>query len=1069
MAEFIKSKPTTFRNKPVGVVAVDTGAVQLGNAVAEFGNSMQKIFWEEARKDAIKKDINTAKTLAVAEDGLIKFEKANFTQVGTPYAEKVLAQRYGDAMGLLAKDRFAKLQSENRFDKDAFDNAANLFIDSHIKSFKDNKMDQYIPDFITKVTNQKVLYSNKILNDTIARDERVAAQNTLLTAEDDINSLSALVYSKANFDPDEGEDTADIINLNNDIKNTVTDIETKINELVAGGHIKAPKAADMKANLRRSQALGSINNVIDRLGENGDAIKAVEQIFNSKRLSPELINFVARSAQGKVRPAELQKVHQLKEDLNLTRTDMAVLAREISNRSGDASKLMKAMELDYQVGGIYNSDSILNNDKDTREKLNLNLNNEFGQSITSSSFFKLDGSTYSKLVSKVMSRNVVPKFAHDLFKADNFLNLSMFENETPASKKFMASRVLDLWKNTAYTSTGAPRLQGYDDEYFKFSLIDAATSVNGNDIVSVFDYFARPNTTKKELDNSVMTSFAKFYPDSTITTVNSALEAVLDDSDIPRHSWSIMKPYANKLMVFKNARSSSGNSVEFTKENMKDVLEETYKTMFIEDENVFDFYSKDTTTQTRFTPKRKYVGPIYDKFINHVNQYISETTSGYEGLGEDVFLLPDVRNSQFGDQRYTLVKEDGTVLLNNEATPITFTTLEFDKQNAITVKELKKQYEDQAYKKRLLSKNAKIPPPDLSLYNLDFDSIPVENFLSQQNNSSGYNSTFKSIKNLDAPVIMPEERTVEETFRSEDQKQFEAMTKYGTGQDKIAIESGLKDFSEYVDGLGENYLEKKIGNKGFDNPSWQLLSEYRFTKDSIKDVVQDVKNFFTPDVAVEVQNSLIDIINYSSEKEGFRVLPYRDVNTLSIGRGFNVRDLTERDFSFMPNELAQELKILQTDLKSNDYTFDELIKKEREFKRNLSSKNIRGLLQEAADKIYTAKIKDIYNQYEKEFPNFSALSSERQKSLIDFSYQLGHENVKGKFPKFYESITNAINSNDIDIRNYHFRQAGFHQAYNVGQYGNTKTKVHMQTGSRVRDRVSLLGYHVRDIDFMLED
>ena len=76
--------------------------------------------------------------------------------------------------------------------------------------------------------------------------------------------------------------------------------------------------------------------------------------------------------------------------------------------------------------------------------------------------------------------------------------------------------------------------------------------------------------------------------------------------------------------------------------------------------------------------------------------------------------------------------------------------------------------------------------------------------------------------------MMPEERTADVTFRSEDQKQFEAMTKYGTGADAQRIQAGLKDFREYVDGLGENYLERKIGNKGYDNPSWQLLSEYKF-------------------------------------------------------------------------------------------------------------------------------------------------------------------------------------------------------------------------------------------------
>jgi len=38
MVEFIRSKRTSFVNKPVGVVAADTGARQLGLSVAEFGN-----------------------------------------------------------------------------------------------------------------------------------------------------------------------------------------------------------------------------------------------------------------------------------------------------------------------------------------------------------------------------------------------------------------------------------------------------------------------------------------------------------------------------------------------------------------------------------------------------------------------------------------------------------------------------------------------------------------------------------------------------------------------------------------------------------------------------------------------------------------------------------------------------------------------------------------------------------------------------------------------------------------------------------------------------------------------
>ena len=60
MVEFIRSKRTSFVNKPVGVVAADTGARQLGLSVAEFGNSMQKIFWREAEKEAIVKFMTKA-------------------------------------------------------------------------------------------------------------------------------------------------------------------------------------------------------------------------------------------------------------------------------------------------------------------------------------------------------------------------------------------------------------------------------------------------------------------------------------------------------------------------------------------------------------------------------------------------------------------------------------------------------------------------------------------------------------------------------------------------------------------------------------------------------------------------------------------------------------------------------------------------------------------------------------------------------------------------------------------------------------------------------------------------
>ena len=55
---FIKSKPTTFKNTPVGIVAADTGLKKLKQAQAQFAAGIEKIMWAEAKDSAIKKDIS---------------------------------------------------------------------------------------------------------------------------------------------------------------------------------------------------------------------------------------------------------------------------------------------------------------------------------------------------------------------------------------------------------------------------------------------------------------------------------------------------------------------------------------------------------------------------------------------------------------------------------------------------------------------------------------------------------------------------------------------------------------------------------------------------------------------------------------------------------------------------------------------------------------------------------------------------------------------------------------------------------------------------------------------------
>ena len=65
MVQFLKSKQVTYKNRPVGVVSVNTGAVEAELQTAKLFERGQALAWEEAKQDAIQSDINKAKTEAV--------------------------------------------------------------------------------------------------------------------------------------------------------------------------------------------------------------------------------------------------------------------------------------------------------------------------------------------------------------------------------------------------------------------------------------------------------------------------------------------------------------------------------------------------------------------------------------------------------------------------------------------------------------------------------------------------------------------------------------------------------------------------------------------------------------------------------------------------------------------------------------------------------------------------------------------------------------------------------------------------------------------------------------------
>ncbi len=1083
---FIKSKRTTYRNQPVGVVPVNTGAEEAAVQSAKLFAAGQKIAWEEAKADAIERDINTAKTLPIEDkDGNLSLEKVqttDFTAVGEKSAKAVLAQRFSGLLNNKVTKEFGELHAQNPFNKEKFDGEAQGTIDGFVDAFKKNGLDEYIPEFLQKVTNKKILHSNKILNDTIKKEKDDAA---LL----DVDALQEMTQV-ARLYPEE--------------YNTVIldQSEKIIDRLQEGGYLKGPAKQAIREEIRRSVLVGTANKILDRLNGNDLAAKDLEEISQNQKATPDYFARVIRASGNTVTLKELKDFQKLSTNIDANRTDINVMTQHISNRAGDFAKrranLKKeqgAFNLQAMMNGLGTGNAgYLNNSKDNRDDLDTAIGNELNIPFNNETFYSMNNDTYSKMLTKLSIPPVLPSTLHDLFQT-NTMNLPAFRNLPLATKNNMMARELNAWNNLAYI-TGSDgvkkrRLQGYDTEYKKYEFINEIARVNGNDITKANSLYYTKTDNPDTYKAIVMNTLSTFdFSDKKVGTVKEGVNAIFELAEIPLQHRSQLDSYVEKLLYYKSVKTPDDEAVEFSQSNLVNVLKETYKGLYVEDPTIYDVFNGNTTGKTYTTPQKKYIGQTdkqYNKFLNFTQELINdEFGEGFE-LGENIFLLGDANNSQYGNQRYTFVNKEGEILPSQiEGTAVEFTTNEFEKAYGISKHEInteklneevinraKKIIGEKAFDGKMLE--------DLNIFKLpnllspefqDFFSGPIEPTTAEG----------KAAQEIREQQLRNVPRQFQPAFKS--QQAYKDLhiprgdfpTRLDKFLDKLdAADEGLpnKIFIPERQFFGANSkdYEDSLRVDGYENPLWERITDFTVNNltlpDTLKAILADI---MTPDVAVDVQETIKNIVQTTANHEGFRSQVYRDRDTISVGFGFNVKFLTEDDYKmFDPTQVGRLKELQQWLLKKDKYSQDQLLKKVNEFKfgKPILIDRI------AATKVFNNKMYKIYEQYKKEFPNFDRLHKRRKSALIDFSYQFGHDRLKDPdrgFPKYYKAVQNAMNAKSMDERNYFFKLAGFHQVYNTGEFGNTKTPLYYQTKSRVRTRASDLGFMIRDnVDFLDEE
>ena len=149
MVEFLKAKKTTFVNRPLGVVPVDTGAIQAAQTLSRVSGDLATMYFKEATEKEMEKGRDYVSSLPtrteiVDELGVgtgqyqLNFQKldTSLSKVAQQTAEPLLKKKYGIALA-----------------NDVNKNINKLRLESKTSAEFQEKIDTFIPEYEKQITN----------------------------------------------------------------------------------------------------------------------------------------------------------------------------------------------------------------------------------------------------------------------------------------------------------------------------------------------------------------------------------------------------------------------------------------------------------------------------------------------------------------------------------------------------------------------------------------------------------------------------------------------------------------------------------------------------------------------------------------------------------------------------------------------------------------------------------------------------------------------------------------------------------------------------------------------------
>ena len=428
MVQFLKAKQTSFVNKPVGVVGVNTGAIEAGQTLAKVGQRLATQFFADAEDEQKQLGKEVGLTLPVRDtDGKLLFQEVptNLSEVAQNAATPVIQKRYEDALNVDIFTKINEIRDKSKTSSE-FSNNVNNEMSSYIEQTKISGGSRYVGGMTQTIAKLSAQHFNAFLTEERNEANRIASLQALQITNINTNDLISLATNDfSNVDASNldkmisgFEENALVISAENDNNFRINNLNTdKYGKASANAKSAVGKALanTLLKDADAGQAIAIQSYFFDGkspehlLGKDGKLSEKNQKIFDYINKSPfkdEIYKHIKTSVELITKDQNRFRSDQNYKDQQITKQNAKLRESTPIRMNSDKWLNSKVAEINNITDEILNSETI---SEDQKNKVTNWQTSLYSASSDEGISINVDGKSQRIMIGKTQANDVLVK------------------------------------------------------------------------------------------------------------------------------------------------------------------------------------------------------------------------------------------------------------------------------------------------------------------------------------------------------------------------------------------------------------------------------------------------------------------------------------------------------------------------------------------------------------------------------------------------------------------------------------------------------------------------------------